>query len=57
MCLYRIYPEEHEAGQAWRNKAGMWLAGAVQRGCVGKLAFLVSVSGLLVRTLPWVKKG
>lgn len=57
MCLCRVHPEEHEAGQAWRSKAGKRLAGAVQRGQLGKLECLVSVSGLLVRTLPWVKKG
>lgn len=49
--------EQHGSGQAWRSKAGMGLAGAVQRGQLGKLGCLVSVSGLLVRTLPWVKKG
>lgn len=57
MCLCRIHPEEHEAGLAWRNKAGVRLAGAMQRDRAGKLGCLVSVSGLLVRTLPWVKKG
>lgn len=56
MCLCRIHPEEHEVEQAWRNKAGMRLAGTVQRGGVGRLECLVSVNGLLVRTLPWVKK-
>lgn len=37
MCPCRIHPGEHEAGQAWKNKEGMSLAGAVQCGRVGKV--------------------